>query len=332
MNKIVRLVGLSALCLLPSAVSFAQDPDISQLQQSLAAEQQKLAELAKAADKAAANQQRIKILDQQNRELTAALAATHEQIQLAESKAATAEDQARKLADELAKANARADAAAAERDHARVDLATLKQLIAKAAESAGQTGEPASTAPEKTVQPEPPLATTHPAARQAKSQKAQAPAKKAPPIKKVVSAAAEPGPTDERAILGGRSAAMSFEGLSADRREEARRLVGSLNTTADERGLVTLLPDDLLFAPGSDLLEPPSHDVLEKVAQLVKLLHNQDVRIVGHTEGDPKLGQEQAMAVSQYLIDRNVQARRLAVDGAGDAQAGAGRVDVIIQN
>jgi flagellar motor protein MotB len=303
------LLASAAICAVPFTVH-AEEPDLPQLQQQLATERQKLDDLAKATEQALQSQQQLKDLQQQNAQLSADILKLREQAQAAESRAANAE---------------------ADRDHARADLATIKTLIAKAVQSAIPVEPPAANA--ETMQPTPPL----PANRPATSPKRQI-VRKAPVVvkaPKVETAAAEPGQNlDERAILGGRSAAMSFDGLPEDRRQEAQKLVGSLNATADERGLVTTLPGELLFAPGSDMLETHGHDPLDRVAELARIMRNQNVRIVGHTAGDPKLAQDQAAAVSQYLIDhQHIQARRLAVAGSGDAQAGSGgTVEVIIQN
>jgi flagellar motor protein MotB len=298
------LLATTAICAVPFFTAQAEEPDLPQLQRQIADEQQHLADLAKATQQAIATQDKLKELQQQNAQLSADIAVMHEQLQAAESKAA---------------------AATGERDRARSDLATIKQLIAKAVQSA-IPAEPSAAAAEA-VQPAP-----TPASRPAATTNRQI-ARKAPVVKSPkVEAAAEP-PVDERAILGGRSAAMSFDDLPEGRRQEAQKLVGSLNATADERGLVTTLPGDLLFAPGSDMLEAHSHDALDRIAELARIMRNQDVRIIGHTDGDPKLATDQATAVSQYLIGQHIQARRLAVAGSGDAQAGSGgTVEVIIQN
>jgi flagellar motor protein MotB len=315
------------------AVSFtlhAEEPDLSQLQQSLQAEQKRIEALTKMAEQAAANQQELKSLQQQNQQLTAAVTQLHEQIQVAEGRATNAEAERDQLRTEVA--NLRQQAAAATED-ARQSLAALVTRIKELNDAAVQQASAATTPDPVLVEAPKPPVKQQVLARNA----ATAPAPK--PSEPVQTAAVESEHVDERAVLGGRPTVLSFADLPQDRRQEARSIIASLHSTTDARGLITTIPGDLLFAPSSDLIEPAAHSALDKVAKLITLLHNRNVLVIGHsgsrgaTASHRTLSADQAAAVRQYLIDQGkIQERRLSASGAGDSQPGGSMVEVVILN
>jgi flagellar motor protein MotB len=318
-NKLVNFLLGTAMMAVPFTVH-AEVPDVSQLQQALQAEQKRIEALAKMAEQAAANQQELKNLQQQNQQLTAAVAQLHEQMQVAEGRAANAEAERDQLRTEVA--NLRQQAAAAT-DDARQSLAMLVTRIKELNDAASQQAS-AATTPEPVLVEAPKPAVKHEAPA---SKAATATAPK--PVEPVQTAAVESEHADERAVLGGRPVALTFEDLPQDRRREARTIIASLHSTTDERGLITTIPGDLLFAPGSSLIEPAAHSALDRVARLIALAPNRNVLIVGHSV-DQNQATNQAIAVRQYLIDSKIPARRLTTEG--DNQLGPARVEVVILN
>jgi OOP family OmpA-OmpF porin len=95
----------------------------------------------------------------------------------------------------------------------------------------------------------------------------------------------------------------------------------------DERGLVTTVPADALFAPGSDQLQPDPRGTLSKVGQLLKLYGNRKVLIIGHSDGlgaatyNQRLSERQAAAVRQYLVEHyGGIPTLLTAEGMGDSR------------
>jgi multiple sugar transport system substrate-binding protein len=192
-NKLAHFLLGTAMMAVPSTLH-AEEPDLSQLQQSLQAEQKHIEALGKLAEQAAANQQELKSLQQENQQLTAAVAQLHEQIQLAEGRAANAEAERDQLRTELA--NVRQQAAA-ETEGARQSLAALVTRIKELNDAAGQQASAARTPEPVLVEaPKPPLK------HQVLARKA-ATATAPKPVEPVLTAAIESENVDERAVLGG---------------------------------------------------------------------------------------------------------------------------------
>ena len=52
-------------------------------------------------------------------------------------------------------------------------------------------------------------------------------------------------------------------------RRVVQSLLGELHSRLDERGLMTTVPGELLFAVGSDEVQPSAYDTLFKIAELI---------------------------------------------------------------
>jgi outer membrane protein OmpA-like peptidoglycan-associated protein len=359
MKKLAHILiggALAGGCLGPSFPGMAEDqagtPDLGALQQSLAAEQKRIEELAQLAERAAADEQQLGNLQRKNQQLRDELAKLHEQVQVAEGRANNAEAERDQLRGELGKLRELAAAAAEDASRNLVTVVSrIKDLnaVAETQLAAGQT-EPA--APPQ--QPAPPVVAppSQPAKKPTHVAKtaapAVAPAPKAQPEQEVKTAAIEAEHTDQRAVLGGRPAALSFGNLPTEKRQQIRTLLAVLHASMDERGLVTTVPADALFAPGSDQLQPDPRGTLSKVGQLLKLYGNRKVMIIGHTDGfgaatyNQHLSERQAAAVRQFLIDHSgAIPTLLTAEGMGDSRPVASkaegrnatrRVEVVILN
>jgi outer membrane protein OmpA-like peptidoglycan-associated protein len=308
--------------------------DLSDLQKLLAAEQLRIEQLTRLAERAQAGQQQIAALQQENQQLRADIARLDEQVHVAEGRAAKVEAERDQLRAELAKLREQTAAAA---EDARRSLVTIVTRIKDLNEVAGSatTTEPAAPAQVEQA-PAPPVvaAPSQPAKRQVRATRGAppAPAPKAPEQVEttpgVTTAALEDAHTDQRGVLGGRPAALSFANLPAEKRIQIRKLFADLHSGIDERGLVTILPADDLFASGSDRLRPGARDALGKVGQLIKATGDHQVLIVAHTDGvgeaayDQRLSELQAAAVKTYLLvnDAALAPSRLTAQGMGTSR------------
>jgi outer membrane protein OmpA-like peptidoglycan-associated protein/predicted nucleic acid-binding Zn-ribbon protein len=143
----------------------------------------------------------------------------------------------------------------------------------------------------------------------------------------VTGAGGEEEHLDQRGILGGRPAVFSLANLAPEKRQQMRSLLAGLHSSMDERGLITTLPGELLFAAGSDRLQPGARGPLVKVGELIKMYGNRQVLIIGHTDADGDAAQNQllserrAESVKQYLVDNFALApSRLSTEGLGEAR------------
>jgi outer membrane protein OmpA-like peptidoglycan-associated protein len=155
---------------------------------------------------------------------------------------------------------------------------------------------------------------------------------------------------DQRSVLGGVPAVLTLADLPLEKRQQVRGLLADLHSTLDERGLMTTVPGELLFAAGSDEVQPGAYDALAKVAELISTYDNRQVLIIGHSDsmGDAErnrqLSKRRAELVKQFFVKNfNVAANRLSTDGLGEArpiasnatEQGRGanrRVEVLILN
>ena len=88
---------------------------------------------------------------------------------------------------------------------------------------------------------------------------------------------------------------------------------------------MTTVPGELLFAVGSDEVQPGAYDALAKVAELIGMYDNRQVLIIGHSDarGEParnkQLSERRAERVKEILINYfEIAADRLSTDGLGD--------------
>jgi outer membrane protein OmpA-like peptidoglycan-associated protein len=98
----------------------------------------------------------------------------------------------------------------------------------------------------------------------------------------------------------------------------------SLATNQTERGLVLTL-GDVLFDSGESALKPAANRTVLKLVQFLQLNPRRVIRIEGYTdnEGDEQQNQqlslERAQAVADVLTDLGIDAKRIQVQGYGEA-------------
>jgi chemotaxis protein MotB len=128
--------------------------------------------------------------------------------------------------------------------------------------------------------------------------------------------------------------------LKAEEADELRRakdlLGGRLSASEasvgyDERGLVTRMVDQVLFASGKATLRRNASGVLDKVAQVLKEVPDQPVGVEGHTDNVPikysgwadntALSYARAKAVVDYLVNTHgIDPGRLTAIGYGETR------------
>ena len=132
---------------------------------------------------------------------------------------------------------------------------------------------------------------------------------------------------DERGILGGVPAVLTLADLPLEKRQHVQGLLADLHSKLDERGLVTTVPGELLFAVGSNEVQAGAYDTLAKVAELIGMYGNRQVLIIGHSDamGDAErnrqLSERRAERVKQIFVDYfELAADRLSTEGLGEAR------------
>jgi outer membrane protein OmpA-like peptidoglycan-associated protein len=105
-----------------------------------------------------------------------------------------------------------------------------------------------------------------------------------------------------------------------------RGLLTQLHSNLDERGLMTTVPGELLFAVGSDEVQPGAYATLAKIAELIDMYGNREVLIIGHSDamGDPErnrqLSERRANLIKQIFVQNfKIPAARLSIEGVGEA-------------
>jgi chemotaxis protein MotB len=132
---------------------------------------------------------------------------------------------------------------------------------------------------------------------------------------------------DERGILGGVPAVLTLADLPLEKRQHVQGLLADLQSKLDERGLMTTVPGELLFAAGSNEVRVGAYDTLGKVAELIGMYGNRQVLIIGHSDamGDAErnryLSERRAERVKQIFVDDfDLVADRLYTEGLGEAR------------
>jgi len=145
-----------------------------------------------------------------------------------------------------------------------------------------------------------------------------------------------------------RSSQAKAAAMSSREAEELQRQIDSLEAEATERGLVLTL-GDVLFATGSSEIQGGTNQNLEKLVNFLNQYPDRRVSIEGHTDNvgsaafNQTLSRQRAESIRQYLLDRGIDYRRLAVSGYGyerpvasnDTATGRQqnrRVEVVIEN
>jgi chemotaxis protein MotB len=131
-----------------------------------------------------------------------------------------------------------------------------------------------------------------------------------------------PKPSAELATMG--ELAPVQEQLSAELAQEITE--GKVALSIQPRGLVLSLRESALFPPGQDLFNPEAIPILGKVAEALRKLPDQPVRLEGHTDNTPiqterfpsnwELSAARANAVLGLLCGRlELDPKRFAVAG-----------------
>ena len=106
--------------------------------------------------------------------------------------------------------------------------------------------------------------------------------------------------------------------------EQATRGTGiAVSQTADNQ-LMLNIPSDISFAVGRSDIQPNCAPVLDQLAMGLRNNPYSDVRIVGHTDStgsdavNNPLSVDRAASTRNYLVNRGVDGRRIAIDGMGE--------------
>ena len=141
----------------------------------------------------------------------------------------------------------------------------------------------------------------------------------------------------------------SLKALTVDLQKELK--TGKLEISLQPRGLVVSLRESAFFPPGSDVIDPKSGAILEKIAKALNNVPN-PVRLEGHTDSMPihtaqfrsnwELSAARGIAMLEVFATRfSVQRNRMAIVGYADTNPVASndsvegrarnrRVDVVI--
>jgi chemotaxis protein MotB len=144
---------------------------------------------------------------------------------------------------------------------------------------------------------------------------------------------------------------ISLKTLSGELEEEIK--LGKVEVSMTPRGIVVSLKQAAFFPSGTDLVEPATRPMLEKVAKALKAVSN-PVRIEGHTDAVPihtprfrsnwDLSAARAIAIMEELSNHfEISPQRLAIAGYADTvpvgdnatpegRARNRRVDLVILN
>jgi outer membrane protein OmpA-like peptidoglycan-associated protein/predicted nucleic acid-binding Zn-ribbon protein len=121
--------------------------------------------------------------------------------------------------------------------------------------------------------------------------------------------------------------AMMLADLPLEKRLHVQGLLVDLHSKLDERGLITTVPGELLFAVNSDAVQPSAYDTLAKVAELIGMYDNRRVLIIGHSDavGDAaynkQLSERRAELVKQFFVDNfELADEQLSTQGLGEAR------------
>jgi outer membrane protein OmpA-like peptidoglycan-associated protein len=292
-------------------------------------------QVASAQQDRAAAVQRVAALESERDERRGELAAMAEQLKRAEA----AND---RLETEVAEAR---QAAGTATDAARQNLVVVEEQIRALNQALGRVGPSAA---------EPADAAASDSDGEFPAPSASASIVAAVPDHATSAAGMQAGrpSTDLEAIKGegGEQNPALLDGLSLEQRLHVRSLVADLNGALDEQGLKMVVPGGILFARDSDEVPESAHDTLAKVAELINMYDDREVRIIGHTDalGDAAynqtLSERRAGLVKQFFVDEfEVDEARLGTEGMGEARPIASnttpdgrlanrRVEVVILN
>jgi outer membrane protein OmpA-like peptidoglycan-associated protein len=127
----------------------------------------------------------------------------------------------------------------------------------------------------------------------------------------------------------------------------AGEILTELEATQETEGTVVEIPDTVLFDFDSAELKAEASEILDEVAEVLRLLPDESAEIRGHTddqgtaEYNARLSADRADAVRDYLVEAGVDPSRLSTEGVGfdepiasnDTEAGRAqnrRVEIIL--
>ena len=115
--------------------------------------------------------------------------------------------------------------------------------------------------------------------------------------------------------------------MDRQQRELEAQLSGSgVGVARQGDNLVLRMPSDVTFASNQSSINPAFNATLDDVAAVLNRYDQSGVDIIGHADSDGaedynlNLSRQRASSVAQYLVNRNVLADRLYVDGRGESQ------------
>ena len=115
--------------------------------------------------------------------------------------------------------------------------------------------------------------------------------------------------------------------MDRQQRELEAELSGSgVGVARQGDNLVLRMPSDVTFASNQSSINPAFYSVLDDVSAVLNRYDQSVVDIIGHADADGAadynldLSRQRASSVAQYLVNRNVLADRLYVDGRGESQ------------
>ena len=106
--------------------------------------------------------------------------------------------------------------------------------------------------------------------------------------------------------------------------EQATQGTGVAVTQTTDNQLMLNIPSDISFAVGRSDIQPNFAPVLDQFAMGLRNNPYSDVRIVGHTDStgsdavNNPLSVDRAASTRNYLVNRWVDGRRIAIDGMGE--------------
>ena len=118
-------------------------------------------------------------------------------------------------------------------------------------------------------------------------------------------------------------------GSYMDRQEaELRGYLRGTGVSVTRNGdqIILNMPSNITFATDQDQVIPAFHETLNAVALVINKYNRTIVDINGHTDSTGSASHNQALSVrrassvASYLMSRNVDSRRLAVNGFGDTR------------
>lgn len=99
-----------------------------------------------------------------------------------------------------------------------------------------------------------------------------------------------------------------------------------VSVTRNGNQIILNMPSNITFATDQDQVIPAFYETLNAVALVINKYNRTIVDINGHTDStgsashNQALSQRRASSVASYLVSRNVDGRRLAINGFGDSR------------